>query len=555
MELKNKLRIGILLENNNIPAWSNTMLRQINSSPCSEIVLIVKNKQHIIKKNNLLSRIISNYKSILYLLFTKIEKKLFKVTPDAFELKDIRDILSTIDRIEVSPSKTKFRDIINDNDLKKIEKYNVDIFIRMGFRILSGGILKVAKYGIWSFHHGDNKVNRGGPAGFWEVLENWTETGVILQILTENLDGGILLHKSYSLTDYISTTRNKNNYYWKALSFMPSKINELHKLGEVKFFERSEQLNKNPQFYSNRLYVSPSNKEMFVLGTKWLFRYLKGLIYRLFYFDQWILLFKLSKHNSISTSFFQFKKITPPKDRFWADPHIIRRNDKYYIFIEELIYKQKKGHVSVFEMDDKGQYTQPVKVLERDYHLSYPFLIEDKGELYMIPETSQNNSIELYKCKEFPLKWEFELTLIDNIKALDSTIVFKDGRYCLFANVVSNKGASSLDELFLFSSDKLVSKNWKPHPQNPIISDVKKSRPAGNFFTFKNKLYRPSQNCSKRYGYGMKINQVMELSETNYEEKVVDSIYPNWESKIKATHTLSYTNNLTVIDALRKRRK
>jgi hypothetical protein len=294
---------------------------------------------------------------------------------------------------------------------------------------------------------------------------------------------------------------------------------------------------------------------MFVLSTKWLFRYLKGQTYRLFYFDQWILLFKLNKHNSISTSFFQFKKIIPPKDRFWADPYIIRRNDKYYIFIEELIYKHNKGHISVIVMDDKGQYTQPVKVLEKDHHLSYPFLIEDNGELYMIPETSQNNSIELYKCTEFPLKWEFELTLIDNIKALDSTIIFKDGRYWLFANVVSNKGASSLDELFIFSSDKLVSENWKPHPQNPIISDVKKSRPAGNFFTFKNELYRPSQNCSNRYGYGMKINRVIELSETNYEEKVVDSIYPNWENKIKATHTLSYANNLTVIDALRKRRK
>jgi len=285
------------------------------------------------------------------------------------------------------------------------------------------------------------------------------------------------------------------------------------------------------------------------------FRYFQNKINAIFYFKQWILLFKLSSHNSISTSFFQFKKIVPPKDRIWADPHVLRRNNKYYIFIEELVHSLKKGHISLIVMDDKGSYTEPVKVLERDYHLSYPFIIEDNGELYMVPETAENNTIELYKCTLFPSKWELKIILIDNIIAVDSTIIFKDGKYWLFANVVRNKGASSLDELFLFSSEKLVSNNWISHPQNPIVSDVKQSRPAGNFFIYKDNLYRPSQNCSKRYGYGMRINQVIELTETNYQEKVVDSIFPNWERNLQSTHTISSVNNLTVIDALIKRRK
>ena len=118
------------------------------------------------------------------------------------------------------------------------------------------------------------------------------------------------------------------------------------------------------------------------------------------------MLFKLNHSNTISTSFFKYKKIIPPKDRFWADPHIIRRNNKYYIFIEEFICAKDKAHISLIIMDDKGNYTEPVKVLERDYHISYPFLIEDNEELFMIPETRQNNTIELYKCVHFPLKWE-----------------------------------------------------------------------------------------------------------------------------------------------------
>lgn len=552
--MKNKLRIGILLDSNDMPTWSYKMLEEINISTGSEIVLIVKNKSETVKKKSRIKGLIENRKIILYSLFKKLDTKLFKFTPDAFALKNIKDIVSA-DTIEVKPLKTKFSDKINASDIDEIEKYNIDIFIRLGFRILRGDILKIAKYGIWSFHHGDNKVNRGGPPGFWEVLENWDETGVTLQILTENLDGGVLLSKSYSLTHHTSPNKNRNNYYWKALSFIPSKIHELYDLGEEKFFKKVDELNKHPQFYSNRLYTVPSNKEMLVLGSKAILKKIKSKINEFFYFNQWILLFKLSPSDSISTSFFRYKKIVPPKDRFWADPHVLRKGDTYYIFIEELLYSNNKGYISLITMDNKGNYTAPVKVLEKEYHLSYPFLIEDNGELYMIPETIQNNTIELYRCTDFPLKWELEKVLMDNVKAVDSTITFKDGKYWLFANIVRNKGASSLDELFLFSSEKLVSDNWVSHPQNPIISDVKQSRPAGSFFTFKEKLYRPSQNGSKCYGYGMKINEVLELTETNYQENNVDSITPDWDKNLIATHTINSVGNLTVIDALMKRRK
>ena len=180
----------------------------------------------------------------------------------------------------------------------------------------------------------------------------------------------------------------------------------------------------------------------------------------LFYFDQWILLFKLEESETISTNLPCFKKILPPKDRFWADPHVIKKNETYYIFIEELIYAENKGFISVIEMDKKGNHKEPVKILETDYHLSFPFVFEDKGEFYMIPESKQNNNIQLFKCISFPYIWELEIVLIDNIKAVDTIVTHKNGKYWLFTNTIENEGASLYDELFLFSSDTLVSKEW-----------------------------------------------------------------------------------------------
>lgn len=551
--MKKKLRIGILIDNHLIPNWAAKMLEVINSSKHSKIVLIVKKKQSLKRKESFFYKFWKRRKIILYILFNKLDSKLFKNSPDAFALTDIKKIFKCPE-IEVYPKETKFSDTILSDDIKKIKQHNVDVFIRLGFRILRGEILNISKYGIWSYHHGDNNINRGGPAGVWEVLEKWDTTGVILQILSEDLDGGIVLDRSSSSTDKVSFSRNRNNYYWKALSMIPRKLDELYRLGENDFFDSINQ-EQAPFLYYNRLFKAPSNLTVLKSFVRIYINKFYSKITSLFFFEQWILLFKLEEKNKLSTSFFRFKKILPPKDRFWADPFIMEKNENYYIFIEELIYKENKGKISVIVMDKNGNYSLPEVVLERDYHLSYPFLFEENDELYMIPETAQNKTIELFKCTEFPNKWEFCTNLMENVHAVDSTIIKKDNKYWLFCNIKENEGASTHDELFLFYSDSLFNQNWIPHHKNPIVSDVKKSRPAGNFFRLNNKLYRPSQNCGKRYGYGMSINEVRKLTESSYKENTVQYIYPNWEKHIKATHTIANTGRLTVIDAIYKRRK
>ncbi len=547
-----KLRIGILLDDYNVAQWAYRMIELINESSSSEIVLMVRNEYKNEDKQGILKKLWSARNKLIYTLYRKFDRMFFKANPDAFKRKDIRDILG-VPKIDVVPRKTKFCDWIVNEDIDKIRDYEVDIFIRMGFRILKGDILKTAKYGIWSYHHGDNDVNRGGPAGFWEVMKGHPETGVILQILNDNLDAGAILFKSYSLTNNISVNRNINNYYWKALSFLPSKIEELYKIGEEVFFQKIKAKNESLKFYDKPLYRDPGNGEMLVLLWKKVISEVKQRFKNLFYFDQWILMFKLNKSQSIATSLYQFKKIIPPKDRIWADPFITYKEGIYYIFIEELLFSQNKGFISVIEMDDKGNYTKPEKVLETDYHLSYPHIIEVVGEVYMLPETKSNKTIELYKCVEFPYKWKLEKVLMRGVNAVDSTIFYYNEKYWMFTNMVRNPGASSHDELFLFHSDQLKSDNWKAHPQNPIVSDVRKARPAGKIFMMNEKIYRPSQNCSGHYGYGLKINEIKIINENEYEEITVDSIEPDWDRKIKGTHTINTEQNLTLIDGIYRR--
>ena len=551
--MKNKLRIGILLDDYLVPSWAFKMIDEINQSNHSEIVLVIKNDKSIIKES-LFKRLWKSRTNFFYLFYMKLERKITKIFPDAFELKNLRSIINCPE-IKVIPKKTYFSDRISDDEIEKIKLYKTDVLIRLGFRILRGKILNISKYGVWSYHHGDNNTNRGGPAGVWEVLEKNHETGVVLQILNEDLDGGFKLYESFSATDKENITRNTNNFYWKSASILPKCLSDLYFQGEETFFDSKRVLNPEVYFYSHKLYTSPSNfiflKKIFVIYFKAILRKLSNI----FYFNQWILLFHFGKNEQFKKSFYRFKRILPPKDRFWADPFVFIRNEKYYVFFEEYIFKKAKGTISVIELNKSGEYTPSTIVLEKDYHLSYPFLFEDNDELFMIPETATNKTIELYKCEEFPLKWTLEKVLINNIHAVDSTILKHNDKFWLFCNVMKNQGSNTKDELSLFYSENLNSNKWISHPNNPIISDVKTARPAGKIFKFNNKIYRPSQNNSKTYGYGMQIREILKLDENSYVESHVHSIYPNWANDIYATHTINQENELTIIDALVRRKK
>lgn len=556
--MANKIRVGLMLDDAQVFAWEYSMIERIIISDYASVNLVIFNCQ--VKRNiiiRFLLRIFQHKDKFLFYLFKMIDDILFKFkrVPDAFERKNASGLLGGVPAIEVSPVRSKYSDFFSKEDIQKVGSFDIDVLIRLGFRVLKGDILRLPKYGVWSLHHGDNAVYRGGPAGYWEYFNGAAEVGSILQILSEDLDNGKVLYRSYSSNAFISPSLNRNCLYWKTLLFIPRKLQELHRIGDSKFSERVEDLNAKPSFYCNSVYKEPSNLHMVRLFFGYVWRLLKFMLSRIFYIgDYWTLAYCFKKDN-LSVSFCNCKRIVPPKDRFWADPHILYEGGAYYVFIEEYLYCKKKAHLSLMIMDQFGAHSVPRKIIERDYHLSNPFIFKWKEEYYIVPETADKHSIELYKCVDFPYEWEFCMNLMEHVNALDATLFYREHKWWLFANIAEIEGVSTWDELFLFYSNDLFNATWKAHPLNPIISDVKRSRPAGRIFERNGKLYRPSQNSSHRYGYGFKINEIICLSETDYEEIEVASVDPYWHRDILGTHTFNFENNLIFIDALIKRRR
>lgn len=555
------LKVGLLLDSYDVAAWTYQMIENIQTSDYAQIDLVVLNcNEQTTPNNTLFEKIIRNKGRLTYLAVRRTLELIYNKVierntylPDADQPKDCSALLANAKVIKVTTSRKTWSDYFHESDIEAITKLDIDILVRSGFGIIRGDILNAAHYGIWSFHHGDNATNRGGPAGYWESMQQWSETGSILQILSEDLDNGKVLYKSFSCTDSMSVTDNRSGYHWKSLLFMTRKMKELHSIGADEFFAKVDADNCHPQFYSERLYKQPTNWELAKLTYGRVLNKIKLQYQDRFRLDQWILMYHLQ--DDFSTSLWRYKKITPPKDKFWADPHILQRDDKYYVYFEEYLYDTGKGHISVLTIDEAGNYSEPTTVLSTDYHLSYPFVFEYEGTTYMVPESIEDKTIQLYECKEFPHKWEHKQNLQDDIEAADATLFEHDGMWWMFANIAEQEGSSIHDELHIFYADSPLSTDWKPHSMNPVVSDCKTARPAGKIFNENGRIYRPSQNCSVRYGYGFNLNEIELLTTTEYKEKTVSRVEPNWEKHIVGTHTFNRVGNLHVIDALVNTRK
>ncbi|HEU4769879.1 MAG TPA: hypothetical protein VFS77_21115 [Pyrinomonadaceae bacterium] len=540
------LRIGLLIDSFTQRKWIHQVIEQIQSSGFAKVAVVIKNEAPSKPQQGRLASYWQNRNYLLYALYGKIDERRVKVKPDAFEPVDIKPLLGDTPVVPVTPVMKKYSDWFPEEVLAQIREFDLDVALCFGFRILKGEALKIAPHGVWSFHHGDNLVNRGGPAGFWEVMDGLPVTGSVLQILTEDLDNGEVIYRSWSPTaDRFSVKANRNNLYWKSAAFVIRKLKDLAEGLPV----RTESDFYQP--YSNRLYRMPTNREMFSRLTRLGARYVASKFQAALNSDQWALAYRFRTGPAdANNTLYRFKRLLPPKDRFWADPFAIKAGDHYYVFIEELPYETGKGHISVIEMDrKKGVVKGPTKVLERDYHLSYPFVFEWNGHYYMVPESAANKTVELYRAKTFPYVWQLEKVLMTDIRAKDATLAEVDGKWWMF---VSTSEHSIPDELYLYSA-KTPLGPWTPHARNPVKSDVRGSRPAGALFEWNGEVYRPAQDSSGRYGYAISINRLKQLDDEQFSEEHVSNILPNWDSDLLATHTISIAEDLTVVDCLVKR--
>ena len=449
-----------------------------------------------------------------------------------------------INRINVEPkiSDSGFVFEYRTEDLNMIRRLNLDVLIRGGSGILKGDILKITNHGVFSFHHGDHKKNRGGPPAFWEVFNEEDSTGFIIQKLGDDLDNGDIYYSGSVATSFLHTL----NFYRIVKKSNIFLIKLLEKLSKGEDNPRKRDIN----LYSEVLFTVPSIRQQLVYVAKKIYEVIKRLLFKLSKIEKrWSIGYQYTS-DWMNVSLRKSKFIQNPKGRFLADPFVIKKNNEYFCFVEDYSFSSEKGSISLIKIDSSG-YQIFENIINEDFHLSYPFIFEQSGQYYMCPESYQANEIRLYKCIEFPCKWEFHKTLMKGVHALDTSIFFENGKWRMLTNIDSSALKKEGSELHLFSADSFDSNNWIPSNQNPIIFDSSRGRNGGLVISKENK-YRVSQNSSyDQYGSAFSINLIKEINDNNYVEQHLVTVKPNFKKNLLGTHTFSCAEDIVVFDIVK----
>ncbi len=549
--MNHKLKIGLILENEYVNSHLKELIEWVSNQNEMEI-------SHYLVADNVPNTQSSKIKKLFSLSFIKkylnsYLKKLIMRYEEKRNLSNSRLHSNILNKFKITEfeinkfvysaqySKNGISIVLEEDSLKELKKLNLDVLLRFNKRILRGGILNLNKFGILSLHLGDDMKYRGGPSGFWEVYNKEPNSGFIIQQLTENLDNGNLLFRGQISTEK-TWLLNRAELNLRSYFYLKQTLKKIATNQKLPNFIKNVP-------YTDKVYRNPTNYQLIKYILMRIQNKLNDLNFN-------------NKSNRYQVGFqkntwgnLEYRKsifIENEEGTFNADPFVIEKDNKNFCFVECFNYSEKKAKINVYELSEKG-YVFLGTALEESFHLSFPYIFEFNNEIYMVPESSKNRDIRLYKCQNFPLDWRLQEVLIDNIDAADSMIFQKDNKWWLMTNEDPLRLNNHNYQMNLYYSENLLDGEWISHKNNPIIMDSNKARNAGLVFDGSD-VFRVSQAFGfyKKYGENFSLNKIEMLDTNNYLETMFSVHRKFFDKRILGSHHLHSNNIFSVFDIWKK---
>lgn len=538
-----KLRWALMCTGAEFPEWEARCIEQLLDLPFIELSLLIVDERRA-------SRELRGF--LRYLTPNNFLFQLWARGPLKPRATRTRDLGIRLQHVPMRRCRTRhvgtYSEHFEPEDLEAIAAHNLDFILRFSFGIIRGEILEVARFGVWSFHHGDEQAYRGAPPCFWEIARGEHVTGAILQRLTERLDGGVVLKKGYFKTVSHSYHRNLDTVLLGSAHWPAEVCRDLHQ-------GVSTYIDSVPVETDAPVYRKPGNLQVIATWWKMTVSFLIKALRYFFREEDWaIQVHERSVRETLSaiqdgTPLAAADWIRRPGTRgYWADPFVVEHEDRWYLLLEDFDHCQGRGTARVLPLAEAGQDGRATHGLPTDGHTSYPSIVEYDGRIYCVPETIERREIALLEGVAFPADWKKVAVLLEDVEAADPTLFEHGDLWWLF---YTDAERDPDRELFAWYAHDLLGE-WRPHLRNPIKIDVRSARPAGPPFECDGELYRPSQDCSRTYGGAVVLSRIDRLTPTEFEEVVVGTLAPDPDGAYPdGVHTLGVHPDLTVIDAKR----
>ena len=546
-----KLKIGLLVDGPRIPKYLYDLVEWSRGSESIEITHLLVQERSATARS-LRTRVLgairkglaAHAQTGLWRLKERLEsRRLARMNAfkDYARTYDCRQLVPAEIHITPQVSSSGFVYRFSDVDLARIREERFDLLLRCGSGILRGPILECPRLGILSFHHGDNRINRGGPAGFWEIYHRQERTGFVLQRLTEELDGGDVILRGYIPTQDTHLL-NSATLYAKSFYRLRALLTRIAQTGELPEPEAHYP-------YTGKPLTAPDLQQILVYLCRQAARSARAKARKaLHYRERWDVYFTDAGWRS--AVMWRGTRLANQAGHFLADPFVVTREGRTCVFAEDFVFGTGKGHVTAFEITD-GSARELGTALQEDCHLSFPFLFEFDGGLFMCPESREAGEIRIYECVEFPLKWRLKTVAMPGVVAADTMIFQKNGLWWLLTNISQTEPHDCSSELYLFWATTPLSDDWRPHPLNPVVNDPLSARNGGLLIDDR-ELVRVAQSPRiGSYGATARLFRITRLTTEEYVEEPVSNITPDFAAGIHGSHHFHSNGGYSVWDSKR----
>ncbi|MEH6769282.1 hypothetical protein [Maribacter arcticus] len=433
---------------------------------------------------------------------------------------------------------------IRNGDVEKIKSFDLDVLLHLSDRFLRVEMGTLAKHGLWSLSHVKDYINHKGYIGLREICARKAAISVALHQFNGGSTGTFTLDKAY-LSHHWSLIKTKDFVLEGSVSLLLKNLRVLdngiklgckeenNKQALASSFQLKDVLTYGFRFYGALVRKTVKGASNFLFGTN---------------YQRWTLF--LGKGDFLQAELSQLRPAQLPKNEFWADPFLFRFKNTCYVFFETYDYKTKKGKLSCGKIEN-NEVIDVVDILDLEYHLSYPYVFEEDGEIFLMPETMDNKRLEIYKCIQFPNKWELFTTAFEGEMVADASF-YNDilGQKWLFVNKKEMKSLPLNSELYIYKVDSAKLNTLESHIQNPVIIDSRTGRNGGAVFNFGNEIFRPSQrNVDGIYGRALNINKIKELTIRSYVEEISEIVEPTFQEGLMSIHHMHQIEGMFVFDA------
>jgi hypothetical protein len=552
------LRIGVVVDGDVLPLWQRSVVELVQATNYADVVYVLVGGA---PRGRIQDR---SWRSVLFRLYSRLDRQLYgsRRAPDPDRLVPSRELLNALPGATLhtaqGPDTGERR--LTGAEAADLPDLDLDVLIDLG----SGGpdprLMAVPRHGVFRCHFGAGADGGEAHAGFPELAGPTPLTTVSLRRVAAGSPAGeVLATATISTVAGVSWALNRFEPLWLATELIVQTLHRLHQSGPGA-------LDPVPLAPAGNAPASglrpPGNIETVRFLATALARKARRRLRHpsADLVPEWRLAIRPVAPETGGIPVLHdaggFRWLESPPGRHWADPFILERHGRHWLFFEEYLYAEGRGVIVAASLDEEGRPGPVHRILDSGGHLSYPFVFEDGDDVYLLPESADRRSATLYRATDFPHAWEPVATLGDGLQLLDTTLLQEGGLYWTFTSVPGRHRAGYTVLLFWAES---LDGPWHPHPASPISRDIRYARGAGRIFRAGGRLFRPVQDGAGGYGRKVHFFEILELTRDVFRERLSGTLapvsLPDAPPRLEGIHTYNRSGRFEVIDGVRLERR